>query len=165
MPDATINDQQELNRRHKAAAATVAGLIIATLLLSVVAYLGKQYFRQQQNPTLDMAVRIVVLMLGLGSIVWRRTKFSTMRLQDIAGLQGVTGLLATLEKTTVQIAFLAASIAGIGFIATLLTGNDLYTYWAGLISIIVLLYCYPTKASWRRAIQRFVEKPEVPVES
>lgn len=150
--------QAELAGRHKAAAKTVVGLLIATILLSIIAFLGKSYFRQQANPSLDVAVRIVILVMGLGSIAWRRTKFATMRLQDIASLQGVPGLVSTLEKTTVQIAFLAAAIAAIGFGATLLTGNDLYTYWAGAIAIVVLAYCYPTKSSWLRTVYRFTDR-------
>jgi hypothetical protein len=150
----------ELTRRHKAAAITVAGLMIATLLLSLASLLGKSFFRQQSNPSLDIVVRITILILGLGSIAWRRTKFSTMRLQDIGALQGAHGLLSTLERTTLQIAFLGAAIAAIGFIATLLTGNDFYTYGAGAIGVAVLLYCYPSKSSWILAIERFAAKPE-----
>jgi hypothetical protein len=138
---------------------TVTGLLLATLLLSVVAFLGKGYFRQQMNPSLDIAVRITILVLGLGSIVWRRTKLSPMRLQDIGGLQGPAGLLGTLEKTTLQLALLGAAIAAIGFVTTLLTGNDLYTYWSGVISVVVLLYCYPTRSFWARVLNRFIETP------
>ena len=151
------NPQSELARRHRAAATTVAGLVIATILLSIVAFLGKNYLHQQNNPSLDIAVRITILVLGLGSVVWRRTKFATMRLRDIGALQGADGLLRTLEKTTLQLAFLAAAIAGIGFITTLLTGNDLYTYWAAAIALVVLVYCYPTKSSWSRTVARFSE--------
>ena len=149
----------ELARRHKAAATTVLGLLVATILLSVVAFLAKPYFSEQPNVVLDMAVRIVILILGLGAVVWRRTKFQTMRLQDIAGLAGVTGLLRTLEITTIQLALLGAAIASIGFIATLMTGNERYTYWAGAIAVIVFVYCYPTRQSWLRALYRFTEKP------
>ena len=146
----------ELARRHKAAATTVLGLLVATILLSVVAFLGRPYFTEKPpNLPLDMAVRLSILVFGLGAVVWRRTKFQPMRLQDIFGLQGVTGLLKTLEKTTVQIALLGSAITAIGFIATLVTGNDLYTYWAGAIAIVVLVYCYPTKSSWLRALSRF----------
>jgi len=151
--------QAELARRQKAAATTVVGLLVATILLSVVAFLGRPYFRQQTNPPLDVAVRIVILVLGLGAVAWRRTKFATMRLQDIAGLAGVTGLLQTLEKTTVEIALLGAGITAIGFVSTLLTGNDWYTYWASAIAVIVFIYCYPTKSSWLRAVHRFIERP------
>jgi hypothetical protein len=101
-------------------------------------------------------------MLGLGAIVWRRTKFSAMRLQDIAGLQGVSGLIKTLERTTIQIAILAESIATIGFIVTLITGNELYTYWAGAIALVVLVYCYPTKSSWLRTLYRFTDRRAEP---
>jgi hypothetical protein len=150
--------QAELARRHKATATTVIGLLVATILLCVIAFLGRPYFRQQANPPLDVAVRIVILVLGLGAVVWRRTKFATMRLQDIVGLAGVSGLLRTLEKTTIQIALLGAGITAIGFIATLLTGNDWYTYWAGAIAVIVYIYCYPTRSSWLRALYRFTER-------
>jgi len=106
-----------------------------------------------------MAVRIIVLILGLGSVVWRRTKFSTMRLQDIGSLQGAAGLLQTLEKTTLQLAMLGAGIALIGFITTLVTGNPLYTYWAAAIALVVLVYAYPTQSSWKRTLKRFAESP------
>ena len=150
--------QAELSRRHKSAATTVLGLLVATILLSVVAFLARPYLVEKPNLVLDMAVRIVILILGLGSVVWRRTKFQPMRLQDIAGLAGVTGLLKTLEKTTVQLALLGAGIASIGFISTLITEFAAYTYWAGAIAVVVFIYCYPTKSSWLRALYRFTEK-------
>ena len=151
--------QAELARRHKAAATTVLGLLVATILLSVLAFLGRPYFTERPNPPLDIAVRILILVLGLGAVAWRRTKFQPMRLQDIVGLAGVTGLLKTLEKTTVQIALLGAAIAATGFISTLMTGNERYSYWAGAIAVIVFIYCYPTKSSWLRALYKFTEKP------
>jgi hypothetical protein len=150
--------QAELARRHKSAAITVVGLLVATVLLSVVAFLSDAYLIEKPNPPLDIAVRIVILVFGLGAVVWRRTKFQPMRLQDIAGLGGVPALIKTLEKTTVQIALLGASIAAIGFIATLMTGNERYSYWAGAIAVVVFIYSYPTKSSWLRTLYRFTEK-------
>jgi hypothetical protein len=95
----------------------------------------------------------------LGAIAWRRTKFSSMRLQDIGGLSGASGILTTLEKTTLQVALFAASIAAIGFIGTLLTGNEYYTYGSSIIGVALLLYCYPIKSSWLRALLRFAPPP------
>ena len=160
--DATSPEAQaELARRHKSAATTVLGLLVATILLSVVAFLGRPYFTEQPNLVLDMAVRIVILILGLGAVAWRRTKFHSMRLQDIVGLAGVTGLLKTLEKTTIQLAILGAAIASVGFVATLATGNERYTYWAGAIAVVVFVYCYPTRSSWLRALYRFADQNPV----
>jgi hypothetical protein len=162
LSSSTENWQAELTRRHKAVATTVAGLIVGTILLSVVAYLGREYFRQQPNPSLDIASRIAILIMGLGSIAWRRTKFATLRLQDIGALQGAAGLIRTLEKTTLQLALIAAAIVAIGFITTLLTGNEFYSYTGGAVGLVVLLYCYPTKRSWVKTIQRFAENQGPP---
>jgi hypothetical protein len=153
--DVAGNSGAELVRRHKAAATTVAGLLVAVVLLAAIAYLGKGYFRQQQNPSLDIGLRITILILGLGAIALRRTRFSTMRLQDIGALKGATGLLATLEKTTLQLALLGAGIAALGFTGSVLTANEIYTYWAGLIAIVVLVYCYPSRKAWQRTLEQF----------
>src|SRR5207244_2672207 len=125
-------------------------------------FIGRNRFRHQDNPSLDIAVRITILIFGLGSVVLRRTRFSAMRLQDIAALQGISGLLRTLVRTTLQVALLGATMVVFGFIATVMTGNDFYTYGAGLVGFVVLLYCYPTRASWQRAIQKFGPEAESP---
>ena len=150
--------QAELARRHKAAATTVLGLIVATVLLSVVAFLARPYFTPNDSSVINMAVRIVILILGIGAVVWRRTKFQPMRLQDIFGLAGVSGLLKTLEKTTIQLAGLGAGIASVGFISTLVTGNEWYTYLASAVAVLVFVYCYPTKSSWLRTLYRIADR-------
>lgn len=154
--------EKELLRRHKAASTTVIALLVGTILLCAIAYLTRRFLAPQNNPSLDIGVRIVIMIFGLGSIVLRRTKFATMRLQDIGGLGGPSALLKTLEKTTLQVALIAASLSILGFVATLLTANDFYSYGAGLIAIVILLYCYPTKTSWIRTIQRFARMDDEP---
>lgn len=153
--DLTESIQTELTRRHKAAATTVKSLLVGVVLLSVLAFVCKRFLTPRTNPSLDIAVRICILVFGLGAIALRRTQFATMRLQDIAALRGPSGLLITLERTTLRVAILGAVIAVIGFVGTLLTGNDFYSYGAGLVAVCVLWYCYPVRASWEQAMQRF----------
>ena len=145
----------ELERRHKAVATTVVGLLLANVLLAIVAYLGKSYFRQQDNSSLEMLLKVGVGLLAIGAIVWRRMRLAPMRLQSIGTIDGGRGLVRTLEKTTLQIAILTAVMAAVGFIATALSGNEYYNYFASAIAILLLLYFYPTKSSWMRTIQRF----------
>jgi hypothetical protein len=159
LPEST---DAELEKRHKLTARTVLSLLIGVLLLCVLAFVCKKFLTMQNNPPLDIAVRISILIFGLGAIVLRRTRFATMRLQDIGALKGASGLLITLQRTTLQVAFLAAAIAVMGFVATLLTGNDFYTYGAGLVGGVVLLYCYPVKGAWQRAVEQFVPPQETP---
>jgi fucose 4-O-acetylase-like acetyltransferase len=147
--------QSELVRRHKAVARTVKALLLAVILLCVLAFVSRRFLTEHPNPSLHMAVLIMILGLGLGAIAFRRTRFNPMRLQDIAGIRGTSGLLITLQRTTLQIALIGTASAVVGFVATLLTGDDSYTYRAGLVAVAVLLYCYPIRGSWERAVQRF----------
>lgn len=158
--------QAELVRRHRTAVLIVRFLLFLTIIFALIGFLGKNLFRQQDNPALDIALRISILSFGLGSVVLRRTRFSTMRLTDIAAAKGASALLKTLQNTTLQVAELGGAIALIGLIATIMTGNAFYTYGAGFIGFVVLLYCYPTRTSWQRALQKFVplgpERPDPP---
>ncbi len=145
----------ELASRHKSATTTVLSLLIAVVLLSVVAVVGKKFLTPRANPSLDIAVRITILIFGLGAITWRRTKFSPMRLQDIGALKGASGLLATLQRTTVQVALIGTLIGSIGFAATLFTASEYYSFVAGIVGAVVILYGYPVRSAWERAVQRF----------
>ena len=145
----------ELNRRQKAASRTIFGLLVAVVLLALLAFIMRERLIPHVSPTLDMPIRITILILAFGSIAWRRTKFQTMRLQDIAALQGSVGLLKTLERTTLQLAVLAAAIAAIGFVGTLLLANEYYTYSACGAALLVLIYSYPIKSAWERTVARF----------
>ncbi len=154
--------QSEFNRRHKATATTVRSLLIAVVLLCVLAYVSKRFLIPKNNPPLDIAVRITILIFGLGAVALRRTKFATMRLQDIGGLKGPSGLLITLQRTTIQVALLGAVIAIVGFVATLMTGNDFYSYGSGVVAFVVLLYCYPARRSWEQTVKRFAPTKDAP---
>jgi hypothetical protein len=70
--------------------------------------------------------------------------------------------LITLQRTTLQIALMGATAALVGFAATLATGDDTYTYRAGLVAVAVLLYCYPIRTAWQRAVVRFSPAPNGP---
>jgi hypothetical protein len=102
-----------------------------------------------------MPALITIFIFGVGAIAFRRTKFAAMRLQDIAALQGTTGLLITLQRTTLQVALIGAAVAVIGFVTTLLTGDPSYTYRAGVVAAAVLLYGYPVRTAWEQAVRRF----------
>jgi hypothetical protein len=150
------NVQSELMRRHKATATTVLSLLVAVVLLCVLAFVSQKFLTQRNNPSLDIVIRISILIFGLGAIALRRTQFAKMRLQDIAALRGASGLLITLQRTTLRVAIIGIAIAVLGFAATLVTGIPLYTYQAGVVAVAVLLYGYPVRASWEQAVRRFL---------
>ena len=152
---ASENIQSELTRRHKSTKTTILSLLVAVVLLSILAFVSQKFLTPRNGSSLGMPTLITIFIFGVGAIAFRRTKFATMRLQDIAALQGPSGLLITLQRTTLQVALIGAAIAVIGLAATLLIGDPSYTYRAGVVACAVLLYGYPVRASWEQALRRF----------
>jgi hypothetical protein len=75
-----------------------------------------------------------------------------MRLNDIAALKGKSGLLKTLQGTTIQVAGIGGAIALMGFIITIRNNDPVDMARAGGVALIVLLYSYPTRRSWQRVM-------------
>lgn len=149
------NYQPELRQRHRTTVLIVRVLLALTVGLSLAAFLVRNRFQQQDNPALETGLKVAIFLFGVGSIVLRRTRFATMSLQNITALEGVPGLLATLQKTTIQVALLGGTVAVFGFIATILTGNAFYTYGAGVVALFVLLNCYPTLIAWQKTASQY----------
>jgi len=105
----------------------------------VLAFVSQKFLTLRGGSSLDIAVRISILIFGLGAIALRRTQFAKMRLQDIAALQGASGLLITLQRTTMRVAMIGMLIALLVFVATLVSGIPVYTYQAGVVAVAVLL--------------------------
>ncbi len=148
--------QDELVRRHhRAAVNAVVGMLALTLLQVALAFAGLVPAPPPfiADPMLAAALRITIVLFGLGAVALRRTKFSAMRLQDIAALQGADGLLATLRSTTILVALVGGAITLMGFVITMLTRNEYDMLYTGLAAAAVLLYCYPRRAAWQRVLQ------------
>jgi len=144
----------ELSRRLRTATMFVVGFLLLDLLLLAVAYLGAERLYRPRDPSLRGGLWIAILVFGLGAFVLRRTKFAAMRLTDIAALRGVSGLLKTLQDTTVQIACIGGAIGLMGFMLVILSGDWTYTLRAVGVSIIVLIYGYPFRSAWERVARQ-----------
>jgi hypothetical protein len=152
MPTTTPTIAAELNRRHRATALTLNALLVLTVVLAGVAFVGHDLLYRPGSPNTVFGLRIAILMFAIGAIVLRRTRFQAARLQDIAGLRGISGLLATLQNTTLQVACLALAIALMGFIGTILTNEPWEMLRATAIAIVLYIYCYPKKRAWERVV-------------
>jgi len=144
--------QQELERRHRSAAMVVAGFLVLDIVLFAIAFFAVNSIFRPGDPSLIMGLWIAILVFGLGAFVLRRTKFAAMRLKDIAALKGISGLLQTLQHTTVQVASIGGAIALMGFMVTILTGDWTNMLRAGGVAAIVLVYSYPFRSGWQRAV-------------
>jgi len=150
------NAQDELARSHGAAVRVVFAILLFTILLAALALVFAPRSPLTFDPTVANTLRFTIVFLGLGAVFFRRTKFSAMRLRDIGALRGASGLLATLQRTTVLVALIAALIAALGFYISLLTGDGKDMLYLGVIAVAVLFYCYPRRAAWASVVDSAV---------
>jgi len=144
--------QNDLVRRHRTAALILAVFFTLDLGLVAIAYFAADRIYRPGDRSIAMGLWIAVLVFGLGAFVIRRTRFAPMRLQDVAAVKGASGLLKTLQGTTIQIACIGGAIALMGFVITILTGDWTNMLRAGGVSAIVLFYCFPFRSAWERAV-------------
>lgn len=153
MAEVSQSIQKELARRHRVAAIVVGALLALTAALVAIALVASESLHRPGDQSLAMALWISILIFGLGSFALRRAKFQTMRLQDIAALRGLSGLLMSLQRTTIQIALIGGAIALMGFIVMIMTGNKYDMLRAAGVAVIVLIYAYPQRSAWLRVIR------------
>lgn len=154
--------REELDNRHRAATTVVLGFFALDVVLLGIAYFAAPKIFRPADPKIAMGLWLVILICGLGVFVLRRTRFSSMRLQDLAAVKGMSALLATLQGTTIQIASIAGAIGLMGFIITIITGDWSNMLRAAGVSVIVLVYCYPFKSSWERTVRQLAPADSAP---
>lgn len=153
---------EELDSRHRAATTVVLIFFALDVALLAIAYLAADKIFRPADPKIAMGLWLMILVSGLGVFVLRRTRFSAMRLQDIAAVRGISGLLKTLEGTTIQVASIAGAIGLMGFIITIITGDWSNMLRAAGVSVIVLIYCYPFKSAWERIVRQLAPADATP---
>lgn len=154
---------EELRRRHRAASLVVWGGVALTLALMGVALTGALAGTLGPDPLAARSLLLVVVFLGVGAVVLRRTRLSAMRLSDIAGLRGPSGLLHSLEKTTVYVALIGYAVAVLGFVGSMLTPQPdearSFMLRLGVIALAVFVYAYPRRSAWRRRVESSQKTP------
>ncbi len=149
------DDPNELARRHRTAMLVVVGFLALTLVLVLIAFFAAKSVFRPGDPSIVMGLRIAIVVFGLGVFVLRRTKFAAMRLRDIVAVRGQSALLKTLQDTTIQCASIGGAIALMGFIMTIRSGEWTDMLRAGGVAAVVLIYCYPFRGAWQRAVIQF----------
>ena len=144
--------QNELVRRHRTSTLVVTVFLILDIVLLAIAFFASDRIVRPGDPGIVMGLWIAILVFGLGAFVVRRTRFAEMRLQDVAAVKGVSGLLKTLQDTTIQVASIGGAIALMGFMITILRGDWTDMLRAGGVAAIVLVYCYPFRSAWQRVV-------------
>jgi hypothetical protein len=139
----------------------IVGFLVLDVVLLALSYFAAEKLFRPNDPSIVMGLWIAILVFGLGAFVLRRTRFAAMRLKDIAALKGTSGLLKSLQDTTIQIAFIGGAISLMGFIVTILTGDWTSMLRAAGVSVIILIYGYPFRSAWDRVARQLSDYSQV----
>jgi hypothetical protein len=152
--------QDELSRRHRAAVRVVSAVFMLTLALVALALVLVPRLSLDSGPVVANTLLFAIFFLAVGSIVFRRTRFTSMRLQDIAAVRGASGLIETLQWTTVYVALAGGVIALLGFLFALMTGERFNVFYPAVVAVAVLAYCYPRRAAWAAVVGALADAPD-----
>lgn len=142
----------ELEKRYRIASFVVIAQILVTIILIAAAWLIAQSSENDITSNSIFTLWITILFVALGSFLLRRTLFSWGRLNNIAILKGVPGLLQTLQTNAVLLGSLGEIIAVIGFLVAVLSGNKWEMFRAGAVAMIVFLANFPRKSVWEKIV-------------
>jgi hypothetical protein len=95
------------------------------------------------------------IFLAFGSIAYRRAQMRRLRLEVVAGLRGVDGLIKHFFQVTVVSAALAEAIAILAILVGLVGGEPGEVIRFGVVAIVVELFTYPRLGAWQKAINYF----------
>ncbi|HWC76520.1 MAG TPA: hypothetical protein VG778_03620 [Blastocatellia bacterium] len=144
-----------------AAAHRSAATIVFALSASVVAYVvgglflaGRSVLGSSSDQTRMMLI-VVAVVLALGSIALRRTQLSGFRIQSVATVRGVDGLIKHFFTITLILAAIGEAIGLLAVLVALFGGTQLDVIVCGLVAGIVLLSNFPRRAAWERAVNFF----------
>lgn len=155
--------QDELTRRHRAALSVVIAMAALTLLLAALALYGVTVPQlETEDPFLEGALRIAIIFCGLGAVRLRRARFAAARMQNIASLHGASGLLVTLQNTTVLVALLGGAAAVMGYVVASVTNSRLDVLMLLVVALVVLVNSFPRRSRWQRLLDAFEQAGVLP---
>ncbi|MFZ4627685.1 MAG: hypothetical protein ACOYNR_05075 [Blastocatellia bacterium] len=153
---ASPEPQQLMNRPYRRAQGVLGGLLLAVLGSLVI---GSQRPPGAWNPTFDAWTRPIyggALVLGLLVIMTRRLVFSPLVMRPLSR-QGGQVVVRALAGMTLVLGMVAAVVGIGGALFYQKTGDAQYLWRLGGIGLLLLVYSFPRRAEWERAVRDAAE--------
>lgn len=147
----SVEHQKALDQRYRTAAIIVMAFCISVLVYLIVAKFITVEDIKPGTETWQQPAYSAVIVLGVVVVALRRILMSKT-LMATATQRGVSAVLQHLFTMTIIICALAEIAALGGLVLYLLTGDYQYSWRLGVVSLFLLLYTFPRKGEWERAI-------------
>lgn len=146
-----------------AAAHRTAWLVVVLMAVSITVYtvIGLVIVSSSESdieqPSWLKGFYVLALFLALGSVAIRRTQLRWLRLQAVAGLRGIDGLVKHFANVTIISAAMAEAIGILALLASFFGGGQRDVLTFGIISLLVAVFNYPRRAAWEQAVNYFAK--------
>lgn len=147
----SVEHQKTLGQRYKTAAIIVVAFCLSVLVYMLVARYVTPNEMLPGSETWQQPVYSAVIVLGVVVVALRRIMLSKMMI-GTATQRGVAAVLRHLFTMTIVICALAEIAAIGGLLLYLLTGDYQYSWRLGVVSIFLLIYTFPRRGEWERAV-------------
>ena len=157
----TANPEIGTAQSRIAEAHNKAKVIVLVFVASIIVYtvIGLILINARRPRILSSEVPIpfyvAALFLALGSIAVRRTQMRRLRLEVVAGLRGIDGLINHFVKVTIISAVLAELIGMLALIIVFFGGDQSDVIRLGVVGLVVALFAYPRRGAWQQAVDYF----------
>lgn len=144
--------------KHRKASLMVLAIAASVVLYAAVAlYLISLKTPRGLSDQTRIGFYAAAAFLALGSIFYRRAQMGRTRLEVVAGLRGIEGLLSHFFQVTVVSVAMADAIGLLALLVSFFGGdpNDVVRF--GVVAIAVALYNYPRRRSWQQAASYFAQ--------
>lgn len=143
-----------------AAAHRTALIIVLTLSMSIVIYMGAGLLIlnlrfSKARAQLPYAFYGAAAALAIGSILVRRAQLHSMKLEVVAVTRGVEGLIKHLLNSTIIAAAIAEVIGVLALVVAFFGGDQNDVVRLSVVGLAVSLYNYPRRSAWERAVYYF----------
>lgn len=147
----SIEHQKALAQQYRTAVIIVVAFCISVLVYLIIAkFITIDDIKPGTEPWAQ-PVYSAVIVLGVVVVALRRILMSKT-MMTTATQRGVTAVLRHMFAITVIICALAEIAAIGGLTLYLMTGDYQYSWRLGVVSLFLLLYTFPRKGEWERAV-------------
>ena len=140
---------------HKNAAVLVTAFTLSIVVYAGVGILILKTRTGTQQAELPYPFYAAAAALAIGSIVVRRAQLHRMKLENVAMIRGVEGLIKHLLNATIIAAAIAEIIGVLALIVAFFGGSESDVLRLGAVALVISLYNYPRRSAWQRAVDYF----------
>ncbi len=123
-------------------------MAIGLMILSM----SKQTVASSNN---EMQFLIAAGLLAFASIAYRRAQFGRVRLEVLATLRGIEGLIKHFAQTTIISVAIAEIIGLLGLVIVFFGGTQRDVLILGIVGMAVVFSNYPRREAWLKTAQYF----------